>query len=64
MEEKHDKRQHETLQAVIRLLQEGAHIFFVINMNFCTTSSQSWQIRSITLMALAQFVAGKPQTDF
>ena len=31
---------------------------------FCTTSSQSWQIRSITPKALAQFVAGKPQTDF
>lgn len=27
MEEKHDKRQHETLQAVIRLLLKGAHIF-------------------------------------
>ena len=27
MEEKHDKRQHETLQAVIKLLKEGAHIF-------------------------------------
>ena len=31
---------------------------------FCSTSSQSWQIRSITPKALAQFVAGKPQTDF